>query len=280
VAEKGLYNTSKPGREITWGDKISKAKKGVEFSEEHRKALSAAQYGCSKNEWPGFYSKSEIHQIRDSIEYLEFRKQVMSRDNFKCTITGKTGNLEVHHLESVNIAKDKVLSIDNAVTLHASVHSMFHLKYGNGDNTSEQFNEFKLKFKPDRKLYFLCGQSGVGKTYVANKLKHKFEVVHYDYCKSDLIKHIAEASEKNSKPILLDIPALISTYYKELFGLYDIEMFFIIEDIQIVKDRLLSRGGKITDSVEKRYKRMQALYKKYGSFKATADDMYNYLLSL
>jgi len=37
--DKGVYNTSPKGRKIGWGDKISKAKKGKKFSEEHKKAL-------------------------------------------------------------------------------------------------------------------------------------------------------------------------------------------------------------------------------------------------
>lgn len=45
VAEAGLYNTSPKGREITWGDKISDAKKGALSSEEHKKALSMAHTG-------------------------------------------------------------------------------------------------------------------------------------------------------------------------------------------------------------------------------------------
>lgn len=277
--EAGVYNTCKKGRTITWGDNISKAKKGIEFSDDHKRALSVAQYQCSKDEWPGFYSKSEIHKLRDSNEYLEFRREVMKRDNYSCVITGKTGNLEVHHLNSVNIAKDRILDIDNAVTLHASVHSMFHLKFGNGNNTPEQFQEFRGRFNVDKKLFFLCGQSGVGKTHVANKLKDKFEVVHYDYSKKNLISDINKAAY-SSKPIILDIPALISTYYKELFGLYQIEMLFIIEDIDTVKQRILSRGGKITPSVEKRHRRMNALYKKYGSYKSTSEEMYKYLYNL
>ena len=279
AAEAGLYNTCKKGREITWGDKISKTKKGVKATEEHKKALSVAQYKCSKDEWPGFYDKSEICQIRDSIEYLNFRKEVMKRDNYKCAITGKNGNLEVHHLDSVNIAKNKILDKNNAITLHASVHSMFHLKFGNGNNTVKQFEEFKQNFKCDTKVYFLCGQSGVGKTFVANKLKHKFEVVHYDRVKGNLIEALNIASASN-KPILLDIPSLISTYYKHLFGIYEIEMLFIIEDIETVKSRILSRGGKVSDSIHKRHKRMKSLYKKYGSFKATSDGMLNFLYNL
>ena len=279
AAEAGLYNTCEKGREITWQHKISESKKGIKFSDHHKQALSIAQYRCNREEWPGFYDKSEIHKLRDSDEYQSFRNKVMERDNFKCIITGKNGNLEVHHLESVNIAKDKIFDIDNAVTLHSSVHSMFHLKYGNGSNTLDQFNEFKQNFISDKKIFFLCGQSGAGKTYVANQLKDKFEVIHYDSCRSNLIETINIAS-KSTKPILLDIPNLISTYYKELFGLYQIEMLFIIEDVSTIKNRILSRGGKITHSIEKRYKRMKSLYKKYGSYKATSDEMLNYLNNL
>jgi hypothetical protein len=141
--EAGVFNTSPKGRKITWGDKISKAKRGIKATEEHKKALSVAQYGVEESEWPGFYEKSEIAKLRDSVEYLNFRKEVMRRDNYACVITGMKGHLEVHHLESVNNNKDRVMDTTNAITLHRSVHNKFHLIYGNGDNTKEQFEEFK-----------------------------------------------------------------------------------------------------------------------------------------
>lgn len=43
--EMGSYSTCKKGRVITWGDKISEAKKGVAFSKEHKQALSKAHIG-------------------------------------------------------------------------------------------------------------------------------------------------------------------------------------------------------------------------------------------
>jgi len=279
TAEAGIFNTCKKGRKITWGKKISNALKGKKFSNAHKKALSIAQYKCNNNEWPGFYSKSEIHKLRDSAEYLTFRKRVMERDNYKCAITGKDGNLQVHHLKSVNIAKDKVLEDSNAITLHASIHSKFHLIYGNGNNTIEQFEEFKVKFKPDKKLIFLCGQSGAGKTYISNKLTKKFEVIHYDNNKGNLIEVINNASASN-KPILLDIPTLISTYYKELFGIYDIDMIFVIEEIPIIEERILKRGGKLSNSIKTRHKRMKSLSNKYGSFSGTSNKVLDYLNNL
>ena len=38
-AETGVYNTSPKGRKITWGHKISRAKKGKKFTKDHKKAL-------------------------------------------------------------------------------------------------------------------------------------------------------------------------------------------------------------------------------------------------
>ena len=40
VSEAGLYNPTKKGRQITWGDNISKAKKGIKATKEHKKALT------------------------------------------------------------------------------------------------------------------------------------------------------------------------------------------------------------------------------------------------
>jgi hypothetical protein len=149
VADQGLYNTSKPGREISWGDKISEAKKGIKFSEQHKRALSVAQYGVAQEDWPGFYIKGELHKIRDSIEYKEFRKAAMKRDNYTCRITGMRGKLNVHHLEGVTLSPEKVLDLNNVITLHSSVHKLFHDIYGRGYNTSEQFQEFLLKIKEE-----------------------------------------------------------------------------------------------------------------------------------
>ena len=151
VAEQGLYNTSKPGRIITWGNKISKAKKGVKATAAHKKALSIAQYGITEDEWKGFYDKSEIAKIRDSIEYRDFRQRVMERDKFKCQLTGLAGHLEVHHITGVSTDASRILDLDNAITLHEGIHNLFHSEYGNKKNTMEQFEEFKARLhkEPD-----------------------------------------------------------------------------------------------------------------------------------
>jgi hypothetical protein len=147
VSEAGLYNTSPKGRIITWGDKISKAKKGVLATEEAKKAYSIAHYNCDPEDWKGFYKKSEIQIIRDSIEYLELRKLVFKRDNYKCAISGQSGSLQMHHIESMNTNLLKSLDINNVITLHVDIHKEFHSIYGNGNNTREQFEEFINNYK-------------------------------------------------------------------------------------------------------------------------------------
>lgn len=139
----GVFNTSLKGRKVTWGDKISKAKKGIKASENHKKALSIAQYGTNEQEWNGFYHKSEIAKIRDSIEYKDFRKSIMVRDNHRCVLTGKKGHLTVHHIVGVSSDPSRILDPTNVIALHETVHTAFHSYFGNRKNTLEQFNEFK-----------------------------------------------------------------------------------------------------------------------------------------
>jgi hypothetical protein len=45
LIDAGAFNTSKPGRKITWGDKISASKKGVPLTDDHKKALSISHLG-------------------------------------------------------------------------------------------------------------------------------------------------------------------------------------------------------------------------------------------
>ena len=150
AASAGRFNSSPKGRQITWGHKISKAKKGIKLSDKHKIALSISHYKCDEKEWPGFYSKSEIQKIRDSVEYMDFRKSMMQRDNFTCQVTGMRGKLEIHHLDGMDNNLEKSMDPTNVVTLHKSVHKTFHDIYGRGNNTRRQFEEFILAIKDDK----------------------------------------------------------------------------------------------------------------------------------
>ena len=110
----------------------------------------------------------------------QWRKDTYIRENSKCQLTGKHvhgGNSDVHHLygfnmivkdghdlhnieikpqvkdytdEELKLLEDYVTSCHtdttNAVLLSEDVHDLFHSLYGQGDNTPEQFEEFRQRY--------------------------------------------------------------------------------------------------------------------------------------
>lgn len=59
-----------------------------------------------------------------------------------CEVTDKTDNLVIHHLYSFNT--HPILGNDptNMVRVHKDIHKEFHDKYGRGNNTPEQWEQF------------------------------------------------------------------------------------------------------------------------------------------
>lgn len=86
--------------------------------------------------------EKNISRHSDS-EYIGLIKQVLLRDNYTCKCCGKYGgDLNVHHLNGWNWDLGNRYSPDNAITLCLKCHKDFHVIYGKGNNTLQQFNEF------------------------------------------------------------------------------------------------------------------------------------------
>ena len=72
-----------------------------------------------------------------------WRKAVYEKDNFTCVACGRHGgDLNAHHLDAYDAAPEKRFSIENGVTLCPSCHIKFHVEFGFGGNTSEQFYQW------------------------------------------------------------------------------------------------------------------------------------------
>jgi len=102
--------------------------------------------------WKGGIT-SEEKLIRDSNEYKEWRINVFKRDNYACLNCGdKGGKLQAHHLENFSSNLDLRFDINNGVTLcfkcHSpKMHGSFHNIYGLKNNTLEQFEEYKIRYR-------------------------------------------------------------------------------------------------------------------------------------
>lgn len=141
-----------------------------------KKCASEKQSGENNYNWNG--GISTISQYLRGQE-LDWKKQSMKNCNYKCVLTGERFDV-IHHLYGFNKIVYKVLGklgielgikdtvnnltdeqldelkqifldeINNyplGVCLTEEVHRLFHSEYGYGNNTPEQFEEFKVRYK-------------------------------------------------------------------------------------------------------------------------------------
>lgn len=77
------------------------------------------------------------------MKYIKWYKAVMRKYNYTCVICNKKGgDIVAHHLEGFNWCENLRYDVNNGVILCDNCHKDFHSKYGYGNNTNEQFEEY------------------------------------------------------------------------------------------------------------------------------------------
>lgn len=91
------------------------------------------------------YKNGSFIDGRASNKFKVWSEQVKEVFNNTCDCCGYNRQvaLKAHHLYSYEANKDIALTVDNGVALCANCHEEFHKEYGYGDNTEEQYIEFK-----------------------------------------------------------------------------------------------------------------------------------------
>ena len=107
-------------------------------------SLKIFHSGENNSNWNPNKTDEEREDIRIYSKYLDFVQRVLARDNYTCQCCGKKseGDMEVHHLDGYNWCKEKRTDDTNAITLCTVCHANFHSKYGKGNNTKEQYEEW------------------------------------------------------------------------------------------------------------------------------------------
>jgi hypothetical protein len=100
--------------------------------------------GKNSSNWNPNITDEERELKRNTLEYTKWVKTVLARDNYICQCCGKPSNadVEAHHLDGWNWCREKRYDETNGITLCETCHKNFHLQYGKGDNTKEQFEEW------------------------------------------------------------------------------------------------------------------------------------------
>lgn len=98
--------------------------------------------------WNPNLTKEDREDKRNYQEYREWRTKCFERDDYTCQVTGKRGvELCVHHLYSYDKYRCLRTVMENGITVSKEIHELFHKKYGKGNNTLEQWEEFIKSLK-------------------------------------------------------------------------------------------------------------------------------------
>ena len=115
---KGL----KPWIDISGFNKF--ARLGTKQSEDTKKKIGDSHRGSKSVNWIVDRSKLKVKQQRNDSAYQEWRKQVWTRDNFKCKIDNQDckGHIEAHHILDWSNFPELRYQIKNGITLCHAHH--------------------------------------------------------------------------------------------------------------------------------------------------------------
>jgi 5-methylcytosine-specific restriction endonuclease McrA/DNA-directed RNA polymerase subunit RPC12/RpoP len=112
--------------------------------------------GESHYNWNKNLTKEDRQNRRFILGYRDWAYKIKERDNFTCQVCGQVGgNLVSHHLESYNNNPGLRIEASNGVCLCKKCHEKFHFKYGNGNNTRDQFGDFLRRENKCQKIKHL-----------------------------------------------------------------------------------------------------------------------------
>ena len=123
----------------TWIEKY-----GFEHYRQNQKMKDKYCNGENSNFWIDgrSYNNDYISEWCKSHLVNDFRRKIFGTREKKCICCGECKDVQLHHLNSRNKFPEQTCDEENVVIICKDCHNKFHNKYGYGDNTKEQFEDF------------------------------------------------------------------------------------------------------------------------------------------
>jgi hypothetical protein len=129
-------------------------------------------------------------------------------------------------------------------------------------------------------VYLLVGAPSAGKSWIANQLLDKYHYVSYDGQRKK--NHLDLLRTPSDKPKLYDPTFKISTIIRRHSEEFNFVLVGIYETEEVLKSRMLSRGGEWTDTIMKRNEVSKKRFEKYGTggFLGTSQECFEFLKNI
>lgn len=247
------------------------------WNKKNKKAHAEHQKAHKRKDPVLFKKKERAYYLRKNLENPGyFADKTMRREARKKKATPNW--LSKEHLNEISefyrfadiLSKTTGIPhhVDHIEPLQGCAASGLHVPWNLQVLTAAE-NTSKSNLNNKKIVYFLCGQSGVGKTTLARDYIDYFHVVTYDAVND---KQLVELIESSCKPILVDISIKISTVIKKLAEVYFIRPVFIIEPVEVIEKNLMSRGKRISN-VNRRYNRIVKLANKLAYYAGNTEEV-------
>lgn len=131
---------------------------------------------------------------------------------------------------------------------------------------------------PKINVILIAGTAGSGKSWVCKQLADKYHYIEYDKTDKKCLYDTLYEAGKDGCTVLVDPHNGISTIMRRAGNRFNIKLVCIVEDATIIARRLENRGGKMTQHIEHRIKRIKKL-STYPEciFSGTSDEVLNFL---
>lgn len=108
----------------------------------------AYQTGPSHPSWKTGKSANTFSSwVKNQAQYHQWREEVLSIAGFKCEISGRTEDLDVHHICEKAIDNSKAFDVDNGMVLNREIHNEIHALTRDGKTFEESIEILRQKYK-------------------------------------------------------------------------------------------------------------------------------------